>query len=745
MKTQPFIRGEQNSQPIPLEEFLPAYRPGVVSSWLNQLSARPDLVISPFGDSPLEVLEAAAAGYRVVVPIHNPITRFLLNRLAQPISEEELNSALVRLSSSYKGKERLKPFILSLYETECPHCGSLISARSFTWSKSRGEPVRKTCLCSACGEPSETAVSQEDLQKALAYQENSPSHARALTRVAPPNDPVRFQAEGALRTYPHRTVHALFTILNKLTGFDLKPEERINLEMLLLHAFYRCSSLSSSSISERESGATADGDTYREENVWFALEEALEIWVNGQISVPVVTWPDLPPGSGGISIYPGRVRDLIPLLKDFDFGAALMVFPKPNLSFWSLSALWTGWLWGQDAAAPLRSILSLQNLDWVWLARAIKSTLSELEAILPPGVPCFGLLPNLEIEYLISIGTAACATGFTLTDIAVDPDLPQGQIICTTRDRMAAKPSSKTMKEIIRSAGFEFLMAAGEPKHTLSLYSAGLASIAAEQILLQTEEENLADVYLQLVKDFEESIAYRQGFLHYSQSETWWHQELSPSPDPHSDRVEQALVNLLAKSSFPLLEVDIYTHLYHKFPGLDTPHQGLIDVCLKSYAEKTSGTQSGWVLRPSDQPANRRQDLKDIENILSLLGNQLGFEIKKSAPIGNILCLIWQNKGETNYTFYISASGILNKIIAGSDSPLVNPWIILPGSRAELIHYKMENNNPLEDAIQNSWGLVKYRHIRRIADEGGLTKENLQERLALDPFTSDAPQLPLIL
>ena len=150
------------------------------------------------------------------------------------------------------------------------------------------------------------------------------------------------------------------------------------------------------------------------------------------------------------------------------------------------------------------------------------------------------------------------------------------------------------------------------------------------------------------------------------------------------------------------------------------------------------------MLRPSDQPSNRRQDLKDIENILSLLGNQLGFEIKKSAPIGNILCLIWQNKGETNYTFYISASGILNKIIAGSDSPLVNPWIILPGSRAELIHYKMENNNPLEDAIQNSWGLVKYRHIRRIADEGGLTKENLQERLALDPFTSDAPQLTLI-
>jgi len=744
MKNQPFIRGEQYSKAIPLEEFLPAYRSGVVSSWLNHLPSRPDLVISPFGDSPLEALEAAAAGYRVVVPIHNPITRFLLNRLAHKISKAELNTALVRLASSYKGKERLKPFILSLYETECPHCGRLISARSFTWSRSKDEPVRKTCLCSDCGEPSETPVSQEDLKKALTFKENSPSHARALTRVAAPNDPVRFQAEVALRTYPPRTVYALFTILNKLTGFDLTPEERINLEMLLLHAFYRCSSIKSSLILEKESGKSTDDDIFREENVWFALEEALGIWENGQNSVPVVTWPDLPPGSGGISIYPGRVRDLIPKLKGLDFGAVLMVFPKPNLSFWALSALWTGWLWGQEAAASLRNILSLQNLDWVWLTRAIKSTLSELKEILPPGVQCFGLLPNLEIAYLISVGTAACATGFTLTDIAVDPGLPQGQIICTAGEQSAAAPITKTMKEIIRSAGFEFLKAAGEPKHTLSLYSAGLASIASEQVLLQSEEENLADIYNQLNKNFEESIAYRQGFLHFSKSETWWHQELSLSPDPHSDQVEQALVNHLVKNSSPLLEVDIYTHLYEKFPGLETPQLGLIEVCLKSYAEKTGGNQSRWVLKSSDQPSNRRQDIQEIDGILSQLGNQLGFDIKKSAPIGNILNLVWHDNGKTSYTFYISASGILNKIITGSDNPVVNRWIILPGSRAELIHYKMENNNPLAKTIQNSWGLIKYRHIRRIADEGGLTKDNLRERLALDPFTSDAPQLPLI-
>ncbi|MCK4801304.1 MAG: hypothetical protein KAS84_04880, partial [Anaerolineales bacterium] len=171
---------------------------------------------------------------------------------------------------------------------------------------------------------------------------------------------------------------------------------------------------------------------------------------------------------------------------------------------------------------------------------------------------------------------------------------------------------------------------------------------------------------------------------------------------------------------------------------------GLIEVCLKSYAEKPTGSPSGWRLRASDQPAKRRDDILEIEAILTQLGNQLGFKVEKGEPLGNIIRLIWQTGNKTRFTYFISASGFLNKILTDSDSPPENPWIILPGSRAELIHYKMGANPPLAMAIMNSWGLVKYRHIRRIVEEGSLTQENLQERLALDPFTSDAPQLPLI-
>ena len=41
-------------------------------------------VLDPFGFSPRLALEAARAGYRVLVTVNNPITRFLLEMSARP-------------------------------------------------------------------------------------------------------------------------------------------------------------------------------------------------------------------------------------------------------------------------------------------------------------------------------------------------------------------------------------------------------------------------------------------------------------------------------------------------------------------------------------------------------------------------------------------------------------------------------------------------------------------------------------
>jgi len=734
MNNQPFIRGEPPKSIYPLQTCLPAYRPQVVSAWLKQLPTPGGIILFPFGGSPQVVLEAARSGYQILTPVHNPILRFLIESLAHPPSKEELGSALAKLASSYKGKERLQPLILSLYETDCPQCGEKTSASSFTWSRITQEPVQKTCRCSRCGEDTQGAVSSDDIQKALDFQENSPTHARALTRVAAPDDPIRFQVENALGSYTPRSVYALFTVLNKLTGSNLPAEETNLLEILLLHAFYRCSQPLDPLGQDDEID-----EFYREENVWFALEETLDIWCGEEDSLPITTWPTLPPQSGGICLFPGRIRELIPQLSDIQLQSVVMVFPKPTPSFWALSALWTGWLWGQEAAAPLRSILSIKKFDWPWLTKAIELTLSEIHEILPSGIPCFGLLPEIEIKSLLAAVSAASRAGYKLDKIALDPDLLLGETYWVSQKGIFDLKPSSDYRELIRTAGFNLLQEAGEPKHTLSIYGTGMISLVAEGF--PGKDQDPDQYFPQLLKDYEDNIAYRQGFLHYPDSENWWHQELKPSSSPQSDMVEQQIVELLVKTNNPIPERDIFQHIYQNFPTQLTPREGLILACLESYAQITPGLISSWQLKPNEDPGRRVKDLAEIEHQLLEIGEELGYTVNKKSAPGRVIHLQWEKNGSSQSSFFISASGLLGRLLEEQKNSADTRWIILPGSRAGLIHYKLKQNPPLSEIIEQGWGLVKFRHIRRLAEVRG---PNFLDRLDLDPFQSDSPQLPLI-
>lgn len=742
MNSQPFIFGEPKIHDFPLNAYLPPYQASVVKSWLKTHAHRSGLVLCPFGSSPQVALEAARSGFQVLLPVHNPILRFLIQHMAQPPSREVLNTALARLASTYKGKERLKPYLLSLYQTDCPQCGKPTPASSFTWSKISGTPVQKTCRCSACGEETEGTVTADDLKKANNFQENSPTHARALIRVAAPDDPIRFQVESALRSYPARSVYALFSVLNKITGLNLPLEEESHLEILLLNAFYRCSHQLRPNLATAEKN-DKEGEFFREENVWFAIEEALEIWAGDEQEVTLTTWPTLPPEAGGLTIFPGRVKDLIPQLNDKKIHSVVMVFPKPTPNFWALSALWTGWLWGQEAAGPLRSILTIKNFDWTWMTRAIETTLSGLTEILSPGTPCFGLLPEIEINSLLSGLSAALSAGFQLDNIAVEPDQRTGQTSWIIRKKETT--GNLVPREIIRESGLKLLNETGEPRHTFSIYSAGIAALAASGYLQDMEDTPDPEIYYpQILKDFEENIAYRQGFLHYPKIETWWHQDFSLPISPQADQVEKALVALLVDTYSSIPEMKIFQQIFDQFPAVSTPREGLIQACLHSYAEKDPLILSNWRLKPNDNPPQRKKDLQEIETIINNLGHQLGFEVSQEVPLDNIIHLIWKKEDQPLDSFFISASGLLNKIITHEGVESLRKWIILPGSRAELIHYKMNQNPPISDIVQRDWGLVKYRHIRRLSELGGLTGENIMDRLNLDPFTSDSPQLQLI-
>ncbi|HRQ31656.1 MAG TPA: hypothetical protein PLM89_00975, partial [Anaerolineales bacterium] len=117
MEPEPYIPGTKPADAGPLSRFIPPLEEGVISRWLPLHAPTGGWLLDPFGFSPRLVLEAARAGYRVLVTVNNPITRFLLEIAANPPSESDFKAALAELESVKKGDQRLGAHLQSLYQT----------------------------------------------------------------------------------------------------------------------------------------------------------------------------------------------------------------------------------------------------------------------------------------------------------------------------------------------------------------------------------------------------------------------------------------------------------------------------------------------------------------------------------------------------------------------------------------------------------------------------------------------------
>jgi len=737
----PYLRGTIPPQHHPLSNFYPPYRERILPVWLRQQGISEGLILDSLGSHPQLALEAARSGYRVLAAVNNPITRFLLHQLVNPPSGDELQAAVAALAGSFKGNERLEPHLLSLYETECPHCRERFSAQAFLWNKKKGFPVRKVCHCPACSDRGEYPTTQEDIEKALSFQDQSLAQARALTRVAPPQNSLYDQVEKALQIYTPRAVYALFALINKFTALPESDPHRRPLAGLLLSTFNRTHGLT-----PKEGGQSADlklPAQYREDNVWLAFRDSVNAWSRSFSGIPLRSWPELAE-PGEITLFPGRFRELAEDLPEKEIAAAIIHPPRPNQVFWSLSALWSGWLWGQDSAAVLRNILSLNNLDWPWFVQALEDNLAHLVRYTSPAIPCLGILPDLDLPLLTSSLTAARAAGLNLVGLALSPDPAEAQVLWEKGPGKNIGENPPSRVSILRDGGYQHLKQSGEPSHTLQMAAGGLIRIVQGGVIPPGKEIPVVESYQEIQDSLEETYAYRQGFLHYPEINRWWHQELTLPALPLTDQMEVELVQLLTHAEGPVRQEELESHLYNTFPGLNTPDAEALTICLNSYGEQLPDQPGSWRLHPGDLPGNRLRDQREMVGLLDELGREMGFNNQQLPPIGGVQVRQWIQDHNPQATFFISASALLNKILLKNPDRPPSPWIVLPGSRAKWVTHKLNQNPPLQDLIDQGWGFLKFRHLRRLAEEGSLTEQNFRERFRLDPLTYDAPQLPLI-
>jgi hypothetical protein len=834
--TIPYIPGVPTSKPEPLSRYLPPIPDGIISSWLQMNVPQGSWILDPFGASPRIAVEAAQAGYRVLVTANNPIARFLLEMVAAPPKAEDLKVALAELAASYIGDERVEPHIRSLYNTYCARCGQIVSADAFLWEHGNPSPYMRIYTCPSCGDSGEHPCTPYDAAHSSQFSSSGLHRARALERVVATNDQDRIHVEQALSVYIPRALYGLITVINKIQGLNISSIGQKHLSALLLYAFDQANAMwRVPSQHERRRQLTIPRH-FRENNIWTALEAGINVWsksdspeLNSQVTV--TTWPNVPPSIGGICIYEGRLITLIDTLKDININSVCTAIPRPNQAFWTLSALWAGWLWGREAVGTFKSVLHRQRYDWAWHATALSSVFKQLANFLDPSTSILGLIGEAEPGFIGAVLVAAGVAGCRLESMAIRPEEDQAQIIWKSENNAELTRIGTSLTHVAIQSAKSFLEQRAEPASYISTIASafmGITRLWNSEIENRTGENiNKPDIpaktdeqagntepppsliYSNTYNSAREALSYRSGFLRYNlqdvtnieattknqivqtslfspdvgksigeEDDSATPEILSTENEPESekerptrssditestllwlrdtdevnrisitDNFEGFLVNYLINNpGCTLHEID--KAMCEEFPGLFTPDSEFIHLCLESYGSPDPQDKTRWYIRLEDNPDERQADLDRANRFIRQIGGRLGFECKDRKNNSFKSYISWVDENSNfDYWFFPTTSAAIGEIILYSEQPPLRGFIVLPGSRANLLVYKLRRDPRLSRAFnpsQGNWRFLKFRHLRSLAESPLLNRENLDQLLGLDPLTFSTPQLWLI-
>ncbi len=761
MKTAiPFIPGNYSVYEGLLSRYLPPTPKDIVQSWLRENVAPGDWVIDPFAISPFVSIEAASAGYRVLAVVNNPITRFLLELNASPLREEELRNALAMLGMSRFGEQRLEPFIKDLYATTCDKCGKKVIAEAFLWDRESPVPFARIYHCDSCGDEGEHVVTRNDMEQAERFRQSKLHQARALELIAPPNDPYRPYAQDALSTYLPRAIYALFTIKNKMDSLKSTYKDWITgqrcLNALFLHALDQANTLWAYPSGRARPRQITSPPRYRENNVWFALEKAIESLTTNKSTTPLFRYPQAPPPSGGITIFEGRLKDLVEAMKSSPLEnicvrAIVSAIPRYNPAFYTLSALWAGWLWGRHAVSPFKSALRRRRYDWAWYTNALYVALKNLTILVQPDTPFYGLIGENEPSFFASVLIATTLAGFHLQGVASRVEKEQAQVHWK-RNQIEYRPSTNTgkpiqLEEMISQSAITYLHERGEPAPYPLLHAAAVCDISLAKLFPSVSDQSPAHTYVQTQENIEKVLMRHSGLVRYGGSEKspevglWWLKEPSAqrTSEPLSDRIERLVLDYL--HTHPICSIyELDNWLCKRIPGLLTPDIEIIKACLESYGQPDLTKNEVWHLRQEDEEQMRRADVNRTKKLLKQIGLRLGFITTGDHPI----TWIDATSSSVTYTFFVTSTAILGSIVFSHQVPPPQAHIVIPGGRVNLVFYKIHHNPHLQQRLMEGWHFLKFRHLRRLVDDPTITPQNLSELLRLDPLTDSTHQMRLL-
>jgi hypothetical protein len=738
---RPFFPGYVTPKQPLLGRYLPPLPAGMVKAWLDQNVPTKAWILDPLGSTPAGALEAARAGYRVMVTSNNPINSFLIELLASAPTKADFKATLAEIATTRRGDERLEDYLQSLYLTVCENCNQEIFSQYFLWKREEKQPFGRVYRCPHCGDEGERVITASDIGRLARLGSDQLHRSRALGRISIDKDLAHARASEALSIYLPRPLDFLLTFINKLEGLQTSPQRKQLLYAMALAAADEGSTLWPWPSSRARPRQIYTPPQFREANLWQVIEDFVNQWHQTGEKIPLARWPDLPPEDGGICLFPGRLKTLVPLLDDFPISAAMAVFPRTNQAYWTLSALWSGWLWGREAVQPIRSALERRRYDWQWHANALHNTLQYLQKVARQDFIFYGILPELAPGFATAAMVATQAAGMTLEGISLRAE----QLIAQTTWRIKKTPSvshhRKTIETAAREAIRSNLQQRNESAPFLTLQFAALAAIIQQEAAASTESSSPGEIVSKVQNHIQQVFADSQ-FIRRFDKETQkaesglWSlvDDVNPQTMPLADQIEMNIVRYLDRHTSASLE-SLDAALCAQFPGTRTPPIQLIQACLDSYAEQAPQSPGFWQLRARENPVIRQQDILNMRAILSALGQRLDYRVGGENP------LRWLTASdETAYMFFLFASSMIGRFVYSPPAIAVsNCILVLPGSRANLLAYKLQRDPQLAEAANAGWRFLKFRHVTRLGEMTDLDRAHFDTVLAQDPVSWEEP------
>ena len=749
--TAPWVRGSEPGlfpeRTLPLERYFPPYQEGMVRNWVSRYASPGSYILDPYGQNPFTALELARAGYRVLVSANNPIAAFTLRVLAGAPSAEMISQALLQLNQNrMRDGSTLEDYLSNFYRLDCPNpeckAESKFEVDTFIWSEEGTTPHLAIGTCQDCGLSGEidlTPAINETLGRLPSYPL---TRSQILEKVAGQDPPLRRVMEDVVSFYNPRALVALQILLSKIETSNLTQQQSDMLKAMWLTAADQSNQLWIWPRGRNRPRQLIRPPLYQEVNVWKAFLRSASLWTQPAEEVKLRDWPKRVPPTGGISLFEGRLRELA---EPPEAGLIKLVqtsLPRRNQAWWNLSGLWSGWLWGKEGVKTLRNSLLKQRYDWTWHSVALKKVLAQLPGLIGQDVPVLLLTSELDTLFLFAGMLGAKNAGLKLHSVAIDGENENLQCVWRLPTPVQASIFEQRIQSGIKESGKQLLSQIGEPTHWLRLLSYSVADQLVRGNLDERPRPNemLNDLESEFATALNDSAIF-QRFNPGTTSEAGLYWLSRPPSDSVSvaDLAEQVVVSEL-QSKAALTFDELYSAVHARLSGMLTPSDELIQAILESYTQQEE-PQVGRQFRilPRENAAARADDLKQVKTLLEHMADRLNYR-RESRPER----ILWVDQtGTPIYSFFLIASAQISKILTMNQDLPGQKFIVLPGSRSNLIAYKLKRDPNLRLLKGDKWQLVKFRQLRNLAGNPLLSRELFNSQITGDPPEFHTSQLAL--